>query len=144
MVASAGAETTLITSSAAARPFSLFSVAAGVAVLAAVARRPRETRGTGTASYPRPMRAARATPRPRAGPPPGGRVPAAALGQSARASVLSREIGPRLVPRPLADGVGWIWRAGGDSLTSRGVGMEIRGGGDEAERRDDEATARGT
>lgn len=67
VVASAGAETTLITSSASARPaeaFSLFSVAAGVAVLAAVARRPRETRGTGTVSCPRPMRAARAAPRP--------------------------------------------------------------------------------
>lgn len=67
VVASAGAETTLITSSASARPaeaFSLFSVAAGVAVLAAVARRPRETRGTGTVSCPRPMRATRVTPCP--------------------------------------------------------------------------------
>lgn len=67
VVAGAGAETTLITSSASARPaeaFSLLSVAAGVAVLAAVARRPRETRGTGTVSCPRPMRAARAAPRP--------------------------------------------------------------------------------
>lgn len=107
MVAGAGAETTLITSSAAARPFSLLSVAAGVAVLAAVARRPRETRGTGTASYPRPMRAARATPRPRAGPPPGGRVPAAELGQSPRASVLSRER-DRASPRSPSTGR-WRW-----------------------------------
>lgn len=65
MVASAAAETTLITSSAVARPveaFSLFSLAAGVAVLAAVARRPRETRGTGTLSYPEPMRTTPVTP----------------------------------------------------------------------------------
>lgn len=109
VVASAGAETTLITSSASAEAFSLCSVAAGVAVLAAVARRPRETRATGTVSCPRPMRAARVAPRP----PARWAWPAARLGQSARASAPSpRETGrasSRRVPRPLADGVGWIW-----------------------------------
>lgn len=106
VVASAGAETTLITSSASAEAFSLCSVAAGVAVLAAVARRPRETRATGTVSCPRPMRAARVAPRP----PARWAWPAARLGQSARASAPSpREIGPRLAsPRSPSTGR-WRW-----------------------------------
>lgn len=131
VVASAGAETTLITSSASAEAFSLCSVAAGVAVLAAVARRPRETRATGTVSCPRPMRAARVAPRP----PARWAWPAARLGQSARASAPSpRETGrasSRRVPRPLADGVGWIWSARWRLVTALcgdGNGGRRRGG----------------
>ena len=107
--------------------FSLSSrLAAGVAVLAAVARRPRETRGTGTVSCPRPMRTTPVTPPSSPGSRLGRRVSTALLHQSRgrglvvltsghfslRSSATGKSgFSPLASFHRLADGVAWLENA---------------------------------